>query len=303
MPISTNAPFNEFGQSQILRDIEQLYLALNGAGNGAPGDGQTQDQTAATSQDSGGLPDLSGLATISYVDESIAAIPGITYPISIANGGTGATTSITALRSLGSFAYSSSIYSSSGAQTVPAGVSRMRFVIIGGGGGGVDGDDTRLFTNIGDYTDVPTVGGAGGGGEIGIFDVGVVPGESYTITCGPGGARSATTASDGGFTSIVFASDSLTLKVFGGSGATHERGGAGGYGATGYVTNPRANTTYYTISGQNGSTGGLGGGSFSASIGGRGITSGGPEFGKGGNGAYPYGTGSAGEPGCAIIFY
>jgi hypothetical protein len=72
MPISTNAPFNEFGQSQILRDIEQLYLALNGAGNGAPGDGQTQDQTAVTSQDSGGLPDLSNLATIPYVDAAIA---------------------------------------------------------------------------------------------------------------------------------------------------------------------------------------------------------------------------------------
>jgi hypothetical protein len=72
MPISTNAPFNEFGQSQILRDIEQLYLALNGAGSGGPGDGQTQDQTAVTSQDSGGVPDLSNLATIPYVDAAIA---------------------------------------------------------------------------------------------------------------------------------------------------------------------------------------------------------------------------------------
>lgn len=75
MPISTNAPFNEFGQSMILRDIEQLYLALNGAGTGSPGDGQTQDQSAATSQDSGGVPDLSGLATTTYVDNAIAAIP------------------------------------------------------------------------------------------------------------------------------------------------------------------------------------------------------------------------------------
>jgi hypothetical protein len=51
MPISTNAPFNEFGMSQVLRDIEQLYLALNGAGSGSSGDGQTQDQTAVTSQE------------------------------------------------------------------------------------------------------------------------------------------------------------------------------------------------------------------------------------------------------------
>lgn len=75
MPISTNAPFNEFGQSMILRDIEQLYLALNGAGTGSPGDGQTQDQSEATSQDSGGVPDLSGLATTAYVDAAISSIP------------------------------------------------------------------------------------------------------------------------------------------------------------------------------------------------------------------------------------
>lgn len=72
MPLSTNAPFNEFGQSMILRDIEQLYLSMNGAGSGSAGEGQTQDQTVGVSQetgDSGGLPDLSGLATIDYVDQ------------------------------------------------------------------------------------------------------------------------------------------------------------------------------------------------------------------------------------------
>lgn len=33
MPISTNAPFNEFGHAQILRDIEQLYLKLQELNN------------------------------------------------------------------------------------------------------------------------------------------------------------------------------------------------------------------------------------------------------------------------------
>jgi hypothetical protein len=98
MPISTNAPFNEFGQSQILRDIEQLYLALNGAGAGAPGDGQTQDQSGAVEQD------LSGLALKTYVDTRddyvLGQIPSITYPISIANGGTGQTTQQTAINAL-----------------------------------------------------------------------------------------------------------------------------------------------------------------------------------------------------------
>lgn len=72
MPLSSNAPFNEFGNSMILRDIEQLYLTLNGAGSGSAGEGQTQDQSTAVTQasgDSGGLPDLSGLATIDYVDQ------------------------------------------------------------------------------------------------------------------------------------------------------------------------------------------------------------------------------------------
>jgi hypothetical protein len=91
MPISTNAPFNEFGQSQILRDIEQLYLALNGAGSGGPGDGQTQDQSAVTSQDSGGVPDLSGLATIPYVDASIAGIPVAYFPYAYAYASMGST--------------------------------------------------------------------------------------------------------------------------------------------------------------------------------------------------------------------
>jgi hypothetical protein len=76
--LSSNAPFNEFGQSMILRDIEQLYLALNNAGTGSAGDGGTQDQMVGASQgtgDSGGLPDLSGLASIDYVNSAIADIP------------------------------------------------------------------------------------------------------------------------------------------------------------------------------------------------------------------------------------
>lgn len=92
MPLSTNAPFDEFGMSMVLRDIEQLYLKFNGAGTGSAGDGGTQDQTVGVTQD----VDLSGYATTDYVDAAAQAIldsiPTVTYPISIANGGTGATT-------------------------------------------------------------------------------------------------------------------------------------------------------------------------------------------------------------------
>lgn len=107
MPLSSNAPFSEFGQSMILRDIEQIYLALNGAGVGSAGDGQTQDQSVAQTQetgDSGGITDLSGLATVDYVNQVanqlLDSIPAVTYPISIANGGTGQTTQQLALDTL-----------------------------------------------------------------------------------------------------------------------------------------------------------------------------------------------------------
>lgn len=106
MPLSSNAPFNEFGQSMILRDIEQLYLSLNAAGSGSPGDGATQDQTQSVTQDTGegGLSvDLSGLATIEYVDQQDndiyeyvdAAIAGIPeYPFSAALSVVGNATNI-----------------------------------------------------------------------------------------------------------------------------------------------------------------------------------------------------------------
>lgn len=74
MPISTNAPFNEFGFSMVQRDLEQLYLALSAAGSGGPGDGQTQDQSAVSSQDSDALLDLSAYATIAYADSLLAGI-------------------------------------------------------------------------------------------------------------------------------------------------------------------------------------------------------------------------------------
>jgi hypothetical protein len=72
MGLSTNAPYNEFGHSMVLRHLEQLDMALSGAGTGSSGDGATQDQQVGVSQntgDSGGVPDLSGLATIDYVDQ------------------------------------------------------------------------------------------------------------------------------------------------------------------------------------------------------------------------------------------
>jgi hypothetical protein len=70
MPISSNAPFNEFGMSMVLRDIEQLWLSLNAPDTDAnsttgnissgPGEGQTQNDNNGVSQSSGETPEVTG---------------------------------------------------------------------------------------------------------------------------------------------------------------------------------------------------------------------------------------------------
>jgi len=100
MPISSNAPFNEFGQSMVLRDIEQIWLALSGAGAGAAGDGQTQDQSVGVDQetgDSGGVPDLSGLATIDYVNQVAQNVLDSIPPSTLGGDLSGVTASATVI--------------------------------------------------------------------------------------------------------------------------------------------------------------------------------------------------------------
>jgi hypothetical protein len=228
MPISTNAPFNEFGNSMILRDIEQLYLALNGAGTGSSGDGQTQDQSEATSQDSGGLPDLSGLATTDYVDAAIAGIPDVPYPISIANGGTDSTTAALARLALGvSFgSYTHITTPGSGTFTVPAGVSRLCVNIIGGGGVG-DGGTGGFATVSGVTISDGTLSGGSGASIVASFDV--TPGESISYVCGAKGVYGVSAPS-----ASSISGTGLTMDANGGSNAS--RGGAVGYGGAAIIS-------------------------------------------------------------------
>lgn len=89
MPISTNAPFNEFGNSMMQRDIEQLYLLIQPTGDGAAGEAQTQDVSQSETQN----PDV-GTGGGSGV--GVSAIP-----VPIAEGGTAATTAADARTNLG----------------------------------------------------------------------------------------------------------------------------------------------------------------------------------------------------------
>jgi hypothetical protein len=225
MPLSSNAPFNEFGNSMILRDIEQIWLTINGSGTGSAGDGQTQDQSAGVTQetgDSGGQADLSGLATTDYVDAAIADIPSVADPLAIANGGT---------KPNGSTYYSSG----SGTFTVPAGVNRVIAILIGGGGGGAGNmSDVGTLgycaaTSGGAVTSAITKQGLGGSGGSGAFvfcSFDVSPGGSITYAVGANGATGtsgavgvATSGAAGSDTSITYNSVQLVAGGGGGGGA------------------------------------------------------------------------------------
>lgn len=73
-------------------------------------------------------------------------------------------------------AFGEQAFTTSGTFTVPAGVSRIKVTVIGGGGGG-SGYNTQS-------------GGSGGPGGIGIGVYDVVAGQQYAVTVGLGGAGS-----------------------------------------------------------------------------------------------------------------
>jgi len=256
MPLSSNAPFSEFGQSMILRDIEQLYLALNGAGAGSSGESQTQDQSVSQDQstgDSGAVPDLSGLASIAYVNAAIDAIPDVSYPISIANGGTGQVTNNLAVIALGLSVYTSTeLITTTGAYswTVPSGVTRVCIEAWGAGGGG--GFTTATSTTVGYIASSsggsPTTtltgtevsnGGAGGMGGYCYIIVPVTPGEVISGSIGAHGVAgsSPTGATAGGNTTVTVNSVSdAYVTASGGAAAGNSSGNQVEGGLGGAVT-------------------------------------------------------------------
>lgn len=167
--------------------------------------------------------------------------------------------------------------------TAPAGVSRVQYLVVAGGGGGGNGYDNG--------------GGGGGGGGMALTDyLDVVPGTSYTVTVGDGGAggvgleptyrtnANGATGSNSVFATITAlgggggggsrtggspgaAQISNTTAATGGNGNGGGLAGDGGGGATGAGT-------------ENTSTGGVGGTGLTSTITGSSVT-----YSAGGNGA------------------
>jgi len=215
MPISTNAPFNEFGQSMILRDIEQLWLALNGAGTGGPGEGQTQDQSVGVSQetgDSAGLTDLSGLATTDYVDAALA---------SILSGLAGSVTGIPRRTAMSTAA-------GSGTFTPPSNTTYYICIAIAAGAGSCSSSTPDFYvaaSSGGSASTAHTVSGPrwGGGGSAVVSLIAGVP-VSYSI--GAGGGTSALFGAAGGQTTVTGTGVSIT--TYGGGLSQPLTGGYGG---------------------------------------------------------------------------
>ena len=157
--------------------------------------------------------------------------------------------------------------------TVPAGVTQVSAVVVGGGGGGAGSDGDRNEGNT---------GGGGGGLAYGTFTV--TSGESLTVTVGGGGltssggdgtaggnstiARGATVLLSGG--GGLGGQERSTAARAGGSSGGTERDGGGSGGSSGSATD------------NNSGSGGGGAGGYS---------------GNGGNGGSNGGTGAAGSGG------
>lgn len=96
---SSNAPFDVFGFSMVLRDIEDLYISVNTLG------AQLAALTGIVNGISQTLYGLSGLGSMAYQNAGAVAITGGSIsgitPIAVTDGGTGAATAANARTNLG----------------------------------------------------------------------------------------------------------------------------------------------------------------------------------------------------------
>lgn len=188
-------------------------------------------------------------------------------------------------------------FTASGTFVVPAGVTRLKVKLVGGGGGGAGGGGVNGFS--------------GGGGAAGGYAEGylaVTPGASITATVGAGAsAGGGTTGGTGGTTSFS------SISATGGGGGTGSAGscpgGTGGLGAGGYF-NIRGGdggdgngvfSSGQQIQGGNGGASFFGGGGRTGSV--NGVTAVCPGAGGGAAWGSSSGTGGGGANGCILVEY
>lgn len=100
----------------------------------------------------------------------------------------------------GNFYTDLSLITSNSSWVVPDGITKIRVVLIGGGAGGYSGakgqDGTNDWDTWGNGGDGGAKGQGGLGGNILIFTLTVVPGESFSVTVGSGGVGGICTSTD-----------------------------------------------------------------------------------------------------------
>ena len=157
----------------------------------------------------------------------------------------------------------------------PSGVTAIAIHMIGGGGSGCMGGGGT-----------PVSGGGGGGGVYINDSLAVVPGTSYSVIVGAGGASLPGTITTGtpGRSGGASSFGPLCYAGGGGGGVTSGAGAAGG----GYTTSG---------AGSYGFTGGTGGAPLDGGSGGTGGGAGGSPYSSGGSATAKYGGGGGGGPG------
>jgi len=189
--------------------------------------------------------------------------------------------------SVSAIAQTTDTYTTSGTWVCPAGVTSVTVRCWGAGGGG--GSSNTNAAN-------PRAGGGGGGGGFSTSVIAVIPGNSYTVTVGNGGAGGVAGAGTaGGLSSFNL----ISVIANGGNGGARGGAGAGGTGAVAGT----GTTTYIGGNGGNGvnpvGSGGGGGGAGTTGNGGNaaGINAGTGTTLNGGNGGAGRTTTSAGQNG------
>src|SRR6185369_11342467 len=179
--------------------------------------------------------------------------------------GTGAQTASAARTKLGINNVNIQVVSSPGNFVVPAGVTRIFCILVGGPGGNASDGTLTLFPSVGGTVSLNYGGGSGGAGQIAYVFVDVTPGETIAFSGGTAGSDGAD-GGNGTDSVLTFTSPSLVVTASagrGGKGSTtgYSLGGLGApiVGATALVSTASVrNVVAWAVAGPSGHSGSIG---------------------------------------------